>query len=426
VRLLFVCKSLPFSFKGGIQTHVWELTAELIKLGHEVTILTAGSWRNGLQTSEYGGRSIIWLPYPPGRRVPLLRKTLEDVAFNVAAFGWLKKHARQYDRVHIQGRSGCFYAATAPKDSPPVITTFHRLLQVEYEYDGQRTGRVDGWFHRRLMGIAERAAARNSDHIVAVSEEMHRELKQYFGPPLAPLSVIPNGVNRSFGDYLVELNRWQLVFVGRLEAIKGIYTLIEAMEHIDERVQLVLVGDGPERRRLEQLVRQAGLQTRVLFKGDQDAESVRYWIQRSYALVLPSFHESQGIVLLEAGVCSRPVIAASAPGIDEIVEQGKNGLMFPAGDATALAVVTNHLFHTPDLATRLGKEGRRHAIQGYEWSGIASRTEYVYEGLKTSQSHTAASAEKSADVAAPSAPQKEATQAEVTPSHSNKPEAARL
>ena len=379
MRLLFVCKSLPFAFKGGIQTHVWELTERLVARGHEVTILTAGSWRAGVRTTERGGRVIVHLPYPPGRRVPLLRKTLEDLSFNVAAFGWLRRHAPDYDRVHLQGRSGCFYAALAPLNGTPIVATFHRLLDVEYEYDGQRTGRLDGYLHRAVMSRAERAAARNADHVIAVSEEMRRELHEYVGPPLAPLSIVPNGVSRAFGDPLVERQRWQLAFVGRLEAIKGIYTLVRALaKTADERIELVLIGDGPERRGLEQLTRRLGLEMRVRFLGDQDAESVRYWVQRSYALVLPSFHESQGIVLLEAGVCARPVIAASAPGIDEVVEHGVNGLMFPAGDVTSLAVVTDHLFASPKLAARLGQAGRARAVARYEWEAIATRTEDVY------------------------------------------------
>jgi len=194
MRLLFVCKSLPFSFKGGIQTHVWELTQQLVALGNEVTILTAGSWRSGLETTEKEGRTIIHLPYPPGRRIPLLRKTLEDVSFNFAAYGWLKKHSENYDRIHLQGRSGCFYAAIrTPGVGTPVVTTFHRLLQVEYDYDGQRTGKIDGFFHRLTMGFAERAAARKSDHVIAVSKEMKRELVNFIGGNLSPISILPNG-----------------------------------------------------------------------------------------------------------------------------------------------------------------------------------------------------------------------------------------
>ena len=381
MRILIVCKSLPHAFKGGIQTHVWELSGELVARGCEVTILTAGSWRNGKEVISMAGRRIVYLPYPPGRRVPLLRKTLEDVSFNIAAFGWLREHSGDYDRIHLQGRSGCFYAAVMPKDSTPVVTTFHRLLNVEYEYDGQQTNWLDGWLHLRIMHGAERAAARNTHHAIAVSEEMKRELNEYVGAPLAPISILPNGVHASFGDYVTEPDPWRLVFVGRLERIKGVFTLLESMPKMDERVQLTLVGDGPERKALEQLSRKLGLRLRVQFLGDQDSESVRYWIQRSYALVLPSFHESQGIVLLEAGICGRPVIAASAPGINEVIIHGENGLMFPAGDATSLSVVTNHLFRNPKLAERLGQTGRARAETLYDWRRIADQTVEVYANV---------------------------------------------
>ena len=390
MRLLFVCKSLPFAFRGGIQTHVWELTRQLVASGYEVTILTAGSWRSGIATVEHDGRTVIHLPYLPGRRVPGLRKTLEDVSFNVAAYAWLRNHAEAYDCVHLQGRSGCFFAAVRPRDSVPVLATFHRLLEVEYEYDGQRASWLDGWLHRRIMGSAERAAARNADYLVAVSREMRRELEDYVGPPLAPIAIIPNGVDPRFGDPVAECDRWRLIFVGRLEKIKGVGTLIEALPDVDPRVTLELVGAGPERRRLESRVRRLGLSGRVTFAGDLDSEGVRRSIQGAYALVLPSFHESQGIVLLEAGACGRPVIAASAPGIDEVVEHGVNGLMFPAGDATSLAVVTNHLFRSPDLANRLGEVGRGLAASYYDWASIADRTEAIYAGVATGATALAA------------------------------------
>ncbi len=383
VRVLFVCKSLPLSFKGGIQTHVWELTHHLMALGCKVTILTGGNWRSGLRTEICEGRTLIYLPYVPGRRLPVLQKTIEDLAFNVSAFRWLRRHASAYDQVHVQGRSGCLYAAYHRSPSlPPVITTFHRLLSVEYQYDGQRTGRVDGWLHRRVMSWAERGAAQHSDRIVAVSREMERELIEAYGEALAPITILPNGVSEAFGERVVDgAERWQLVFVGRLERIKGVYTLLEAMTVVDPRISLVIVGDGPERRGLESFTRRHDLRRRVRFLGEQDADAVRYWIQRSYALVLPSYHESQGIVLLEAGICARPVLGASAPGIDEVVIHGQTGLLYPVGDARSLAVVTDHLFKDPALANRLGKEGRRRAKEVYDWEHIAANTLALYASL---------------------------------------------
>lgn len=394
VRLLFVCKSLPFSFKGGIQTHVWELSQHLIALGYEVSILTGGKWRQGIHTEMQGGRKLIFLPYLPGRRLPILQKTVEDVAFNLAAYRWLKKNAGHYDHIHLQGRSGCFFAARdRSAGHPPVVTTFHRLLAVEYEYDGQRTGKIDGMLHRYIMGRAEALAAKHSNHLVAVSQEMKRELHAYFGDDLAPISILPNGVSQQFGEPITDPKRWQMVFVGRLEKIKGVYTMLEAMREVDPQIELIVIGDGPERRDMETFVIKHQLRRHVRFLGDQDAESVRYWIQRSHALILPSFHESQGIVLLEAGICGRPVIAASAPGIDEVIKHGHNGLLYPPGDVECLTIVTNHLFHDLELAKKLGQAGRQRALTVYNWEQIASATHQLYLSLQQNpQDHCEAGA----------------------------------
>ncbi len=383
MHLLFVCKSLPYSFKGGIQTHVWELTKYLIGRGCRITILTGGSLRRGSYTETHQGRELIFLPYLPGRRLPFLQKTTEDVSFNATAFVWLRRHGAAYDCIHVQGRSGCFYAAHARRSpAPPVLTTFHRLLSIEYEYDGQATGPVDGFLHRRLMGFAERRAARHSDQVIAVSEEMHRELLGCTTEALAPVQILPNGVSRDFGEPVAVSDPRQLIFVGRLERIKGVYSLLEAMQKVDERICLKIVGDGPERRGLERIIRHdVSLRRRVHLLGDQDAESVRDLIQRSHALVLPSFHESQGIVLIEAGICGRPVIGASAPGIDEVVVHGETGLLYPPGDAHCLAVVIDHLFANPDVARRLGHNGRLRAEAVYDWEHIAADTHELYGKL---------------------------------------------
>ena len=77
-----ISKTLPHTFKGGIQTHVWELSKWLIKLGHNVSILTSGSMKKGLFMWEADKRKIIELPYLPGRKIPTLGLALEEYFFN--------------------------------------------------------------------------------------------------------------------------------------------------------------------------------------------------------------------------------------------------------------------------------------------------------------------------------------------------------
>ena len=383
MRLLLVCKSLPSTFRGGIQTHTWELSGHLRDRGCHVTLLTGGPWRGEPRHDTRDGRTVIRLPYLPGRRLPVLRKTVEDLAFNLAAAAWLRRHRHEFDCIHVQGRSGCLYAALArPPDSPPVVTTFHRLLAIEYAYDGQRAGWLDARLHRSLLGWIERRAARHSDRIIAVSREMARELAAACPTHRAPLRILPNGVSAAFGAPIVASPApWGLVFVGRLERIKGIYPLVEAMRQVDPRITLTLVGDGPERRALERLSLRYGLQSRLRFIGDQGAAAVRYHIQRAHALVLPSFHESQGIVLLEAAICGRPVVAADVPGIDEVVVGGVTGLLHAPGQPPDLARAIDRLFADRPLATRLGAAGRERARLRYDWTQIAADTHALYVEL---------------------------------------------
>ena len=143
-------------------------------------------------------------------------------------------------------------------------------------------------------------------------------------------------------------------------------------------VHLVLIGSGPDRAELERHSAAAGLRDRIPLTGPLPQEQVFEKIQASFALVLPSFHETQGIVLLEANACGKPVIASDIPGICEVVRHGETGWMTPAGDAAQLAASINRLFEDPSASVRMGEAGRRHVEENFAWEQIALETERLY------------------------------------------------
>jgi D-inositol-3-phosphate glycosyltransferase len=109
---------------------------------------------------------------------------------------------------------------------------------------------------------------------------------------------------------------------------------------------------------------------------------VNEWISRSAALVLPSFHETQGIVLLEANALGRPVVANAVGGVTEVVQDGKNGLLMPNNSPQEIAKAVLKLMSDPEAKARMGRWGREYVRDKFCWEQIAKQTEQLYLSFK--------------------------------------------
>jgi glycosyltransferase involved in cell wall biosynthesis len=386
MNLLYICKSLPQHFQGGIQTHVWQLSDCMIQRGHSVTLLTAGGLRRGEVRYELEGRTIVELPYFPGRKLPYVSVLAEEWAFNAAATTWLRKHSGDFDLIHAQGRSGFIFAGQQGKT--PLVTTIHGLVSVENAQSG-RTGTVASWAirqHEQWATRYEQNAMQHSDGLIAVSEALLEHMKQSVPNIAARTRVIPNGIhiskissNNSNTEGVSSHRR--LLFVGRLDPIKGVFPLFDAMKQVKSDIELVMVGDGPSRAELEKRIVEAGLQKRIRLVGAQPATVVQEWLRQSTALVLPSFYESLPLVIMEANAAGLPVIASEVGGIPTLVQQGDNGWLTPPNDPEALAKTIDWLFSDLENAKKMGENGRKRMQQQFSWHGVTERTEALYEQL---------------------------------------------
>ncbi|MCB1388602.1 MAG: glycosyltransferase [Rhodobacteraceae bacterium] len=154
----------------------------------------------------------------------------------------------------------------------------------------------------------------------------------------------------------------KLVNIGRFVEQKGQLVLVEAMAEVARRgvdVKLSLVGDGPMRRPLERAIAQSGLGHRIEITGWLDEAGVRREIDGAHALVLSSFAEGLPMVVMEAMVSARPVIATWIAGVPELVQEGRTGWMVPAGDVQALAeAITELATSADDKLRRMGTTAR--------------------------------------------------------------------
>src|SRR2546429_4998362 len=240
-------------------------------------------------------------------------------------------------------------------------------------------------------------AARRSDQVVAFSSYTAAEVRELVQVPIevipyttslpAPTSV-PHAGRRSAGAPL------QVLFLGRLVERKGVSHLVDAVSLLPLAgvdVRLVIVGDGPERARIEARIREKRLDGRVAVRGKVSDAELQAAYAAADAFVLPAVvdrrgdTEGLGVVLLEAMNHRVPVIASAIGGITDIVEDGVSGLLVPPGDATALAAALGRLARAPDLAAGLGEAGYRRLRERFSWDAITRRSLEVYAAAARSR-----------------------------------------
>ncbi len=183
-----------------------------------------------------------------------------------------------------------------------------------------------------------------------------------------------------------------LLFVGRIEPLKGIDTLIRALAILRTHGHLRLPGGHrrrPQRRpgRNDRRdgppagsVRAAGLNDLVTFLGKRSQDTLPYYYSAAEAVVVPSHYESFGMVALEAMACGTPVVASQVGGLAFLVQDGVTGFTVPVDEPQALADRLSTLLSDPDLRLRMGRQAAEFA-RGYGWDQIAARIITVYQEL---------------------------------------------
>ena len=216
----------------------------------------------------------------------------------------------------------------------------------------------------RPEALMLREKMRRAAFTVAVSAFGRSQLCRWADPADWPrLHVVHCGVEPAAFDDPAPLPGGtgpRLVTVGRMVEQKGQLALIEAMAGLRKRLpgmHLTIVGDGDMRGHLAAAIRGHGLDSRVTLAGWRDEAGVREALDRSHALVLPSFAEGLPMVIMEAMAAARPVIATYVAGIPELVQPGRTGWLVPAGDVDALANALVRLAD-PALRRQLGQAAR--------------------------------------------------------------------
>ena len=242
-----------------------------------------------------------------------------------------------------------------------------------------------------LMNRIKRWVILKSDVLTVVSKSMIKEIKR-LGADHKRVHVIPMGVDlkKRFVPAKSRRNNDSLLFVGRLVEKKGLQYLIHVLPLILKRhpqVYLQIAGDGPEKRKLKRECEKLGISDHVRFLGAVRNDLLPALYQRSDVVIFPSVitddgdQEGFGLVLVEALGCECAAIVTDLPAMQDIIEDGKTGLVVPQKNIGKLAEKVILLLEDQKLRESLGREGRRYVSRNFDWMVIAGKYRKLIESI---------------------------------------------
>jgi glycosyltransferase involved in cell wall biosynthesis len=295
-------------------------------------------------------------------------------------------------QTHLLG-SLDFLALTVRDGRDPIVlwTVHNALLDLRADQlpDDQR------WLlgaKRAGYRLAYRLGARRVDGFIAVSDDVATAITHAYRPPRGRLFLIPNGVDveryAEQGDRAgvraglgLPASARLIIVVAKLFAQKGHAVLLEALASTSVRTDdaVLVVGEGPERDRLEDIARRRGLRC-VRFLGARP--DIPQLLAASDLFVLPSLWEGLPMALLEGMAAGLPVIATDVAGSRQVVVNGESGLLVPPGDPTALASAMTGLLADDAERTRLGRAARQRVESEFSAARQAARHAEAYEAAR--------------------------------------------
>jgi D-inositol-3-phosphate glycosyltransferase len=364
---------------GGMSVYIRELARELGKQGHSVDLYTRVHDPNDPRIEGLAaGVRLIHLKAGREDRIEKMDVyfTLPEFAFNMERF-W-RDNGLNYDIVFSHYWLSALVAKYLhQKWDIPYITMYHTLGEVK-----NALGIGEG--EPALRIISEKDTVQDCQRIIVATDEEKHDLMRYYGAAPEKVGVVPCGVNMELfrpvnkKDARRELGlagEKILLFVGRIDPLKGIEQLIKAMPLVKNNggLRLIIVGgDENSRAELEELEKLAaglGIKDKVIFQGLVRQEKLPYYYSAADVCVVPSYYESFGLVALEALACGTPVVAADVGDLRNIIRPGETGYVAADNSPESLAAgISSVLSKTRGESTL----NIRASISRFDWSEIAA------------------------------------------------------
>ncbi len=299
-----------------------------------------------------------------------------------------RREGLTYDLVHshywLSGQVG--QALKEEWDTPHVVM-FHTLGEAKNRHHIQEREpryRIDG----------ERNVAKGADRVICAGEGEKEMLVNLYGVPARRIAMVPCGVDtekfrpasraRARRKLGLDPDEPVVLFVGRIEPLKGIDVLLRAAASLEGPYRLLVVGgdakDSERTDELRSLAAELGIESNVTFRDAVPHDELPAYYNAADVCAVPSYYESFGLVAVEAMACGVPVVASRVGGLKETVKDGRTGYLVPWRCAEPFSERLDLLLRNEPLRRSLGREARA-AAERYRWSAVAARVEDVYHEL---------------------------------------------
>ena len=390
MRICHLSWEFPPVVYGGLGRHVHAVATEQARAGHDVVVVS----HVGLGVDDASAEQVEELV--DGVRVIRVVRDAPFVPFAAdTLLGWVAGLASAMTRAGLNLRRMWKPDVLHAHDwlTAHAAASLSEAFEVPWVHTVHATeaGRHQGWLPgdlSRSIHSVEGWSVLSADRVLVCSRHMKWEVERLFG--VANVEVVPNGIDSSASiidaefqsAIAIEYGSPLIVHTGRLEWEKGAHTLIEALPRIRRQypdVKCVIAGKGSQKEALRALARRKRVASRIDFAGWLPESRLRALVAAADVAVVPSIYEPFGIVALEAAVVKTPVVASTAGGLAEFLDDDAHGWSFQAGDAAGLAdAVCSSLTQARESAERADR-AQDHVVTHHSWETISDRIVEQYE-----------------------------------------------
>ncbi len=378
---------------GGLNVYVRALASSLARAGVECDVYTRAQRRGAPRVVDVEpGFRVVHLPVGPP--APVSKDDLVDLVDDLAdaTLDHITHTDASYDSLHANyWISGAVGHRLKHDLDLPLAVTFHTLAKVKAEAG------VDDDAPIRLE--VESQVIDCSDLVCASTDEERAQLVQLYGAQGDRVEIVPPGVDHELFSPGGPDDRARaraslhvggspvLLFVGRIQPLKGADVAVRCLAELEHRDATLLVVGGPsggggdaELQRLHDLARELRVHDRVRFVAPQPHERLQTFYRAADACIVPSRSESFGLVALEAAACGTPVVAAAVGGLKSLVDHRRTGFLVGSREPVAFARAVDALLRDPDRAMQMGVDAHA-GSRRYSWSITAGRLRRLYADL---------------------------------------------
>ena len=380
---------------GGMNVYVRQLASALGELGMKIDIFTRehSDVANRVETIGSNVRVIHINVGEPDAHLDELYDLLPDFLEQLNKFR--EEEGLEYDVVHSHYWLSSWVGRELSQElAIPHVVTFHTLSLIKMQ---SRAGEEE----QSERSVIETKVIATADRIIAFSPHERDAMTRLYAADANKITLVPCGVDlevfRPLNQKAVRsslgLNGEKiLLYVGRVEPIKGLDLLVETAAQMDSEdgVRMIVVGadvnGDREMDRVRQLAREKDLEDKIDFVGQVDHDDLPLYYNAADVCVVPSYYESFGLVALESMACGTPVVATRVGGLSTIVHHGRTGYLKSWRCPEAFANSVEMIISSNGLQQSMGEAARKRA-EGMGWDNAAALISVEYSALTSSTTY---------------------------------------